>query len=65
MRNRTESQVGELNVRWMAAVAELLCEKQQLIECLDDDDIGPQDRATLQANLREIDTILSWLDPDC
>ena len=64
MGRRTLSEVGEPNIRWMAAVAELLCEKQQLIQSLDDDDPSPEARALLQADLLEIDTVLSWLDPD-
>jgi len=64
MGSRTLNEVGELNTRWMAAIADLLHEKQQLIHSLYDDDIGPEARVLLRADLREIDTVLSWLDPD-
>ena len=64
MRSRTLGQVRELNVSWMAAVAGLLREKQQLIEYLDDDHTSPQARAMLRAHLLRIDTVLSWFDPD-
>jgi hypothetical protein len=64
MRSRTLGQVRELNVSWMAAVAGLLREKQQLIEYLDDDDTSPQARAMLRAQLLRIYTVLSWFDPD-
>jgi hypothetical protein len=64
MGSRTLNEVGELNTRWMAAIADLLHEKQQLIQSLYDDDISPEARVLLRADLREIDTVLSWLDPD-
>jgi len=48
----------------MAAIADLLHEKQQLIHSLYDDDISPEARVLLRADLLKIDTVLSWLDPD-
>ena len=64
MGSRTLNEVGELNTRWMAAIADLLHEKQQLIHSLYHDDISPEARVLLRADLLKIDTVLSWLDPD-
>jgi hypothetical protein len=48
----------------MTAIAKLLAHKQQLVERLQDDDIGPNERAELEAVLAKINTALSLLDGD-
>ena len=45
-----------------SAIAKLLAQKQQLIERLQDDDVGPNERADLEAVLAKINTALSLLD---
>src|SRR5262249_3870553 len=46
----------------MTAIAKLLAQKQQLIERLQDDDVGPNERADLEAVLAKINTALTLLD---
>jgi hypothetical protein len=48
----------------MTTIDRLLAQKQQVLDRLQNDDVGPNERAELETILAKVNTALSLLEPD-